>query len=229
MAAPPLGQFGTVSNSQCTINSAASSAVGTGNLLTLTLNVTFKPSFAGNKVIYLAAGDLSGLNSGWRTSGYHEVPGEAITYPRSSTMNPASLISAIGGGSAVLSFDYDDQLTSNNLQTAWALINIAIDGRQACYVAYYAPANALFLIPDSGDGSQATNIVLSGSNVIENSQCRINAAGSSVTRVGTKLTLKLNYTFKTTFSGPKAVWTAVQTLAAQTSPWKVTGALLLTK
>ena len=228
LGAPSLGQPGTVSNSQCTINTGLSSAVGIGNLLTLTLNVTFKPAFAGSQTVYLAAGD-NFRNSGWRTLGYHEVPGAAVLSPRSGSMNPASLISITGSSSGVLSFDYDDQTNANNLTTVWALINTAIDGRQACYVAYYAPANALYIYPDNGDGSQATNIVLTGTNFIENSQCRIDASGSSVTKVGTKLTLNLNYTFKTGFSGGKAAWTAAQTQTLQTSQWKVAGGLLLTK
>ena len=224
-----LGQSGAVSNSQCTVNSAGSSAVGSGNLLTLTLNITFKAAFAGSKAVYLAAGDLSGLNSGWRTMGYHEVPGAVVSYPKAGSTSPAAVIRSGNSGSGVLSFDFDDSTSVTNLQTVWALINTAIDGRQACYAAYYVPGNAVFLYPDSGDGSQATNIVLSGTNSIENSQCRISAAGSSVTKVGSKLTVNLNYTFKGPLAGAQGAWTAVQTLAGVTSAWKITGALLLTK
>ena len=224
-----LGQSGAVSNSQCTVNSAGSSAVGSGNLLTLTLNITFKAAFAGSKAVYLAAGDLSGLNSGWRTMGYHEVPGAVVSYPKAGSTSPAAVIRSGNSGSGVLSFDFDDSTSVTNLQTVWALINTAIDGRQACYAAYYVPGNAVFLYPDNGDGSQATNIVLSGTNSIENSQCRISAAGSSVTKVGSKLTVNLNYTFKGPLAGAQGAWTAVQTLAGVTSAWKITGALLLTK
>ncbi len=219
-----LGGTGSVSNSQCTINSAGSSAVGSGNTLTLTLNVTYKAAFLGNKVIYVAAGDQSGNSTGWSTVGATIVPETAPVFPRAGTMSPPTGTTA----TATLAYTFLDATSTTNLQTAWALINNAIDGRQACYVAYYIPGNALYLYPDNGDGTQATSIVLTGTNTIENSQCRISAQGSSVTVTGNQLTLNLNYTFKTPFAGPRAVWTATQTTnGAQTSPWKPVGGWLV--
>src|SRR5262249_23760710 len=58
-----LGSFATIQNSQCTVG--LTSAVGNVNNLTLTLAVTFKPAFGGNKLLYAAAGDSSNNNSGW--------------------------------------------------------------------------------------------------------------------------------------------------------------------
>ena len=107
----------------------------------------------------------------------------------------------------------------------WALINTAIDGRAACYVAYYRPGNQLYLYPDNGDGTQATNIVLTGNNTIGNSQCTISAHGASVQTSGNTLTVTLPITFKTGFAGFKGAWVAAQTMgAAQTSAWQALGA-----
>ena len=65
-----LGASGSVSNSQCTVNSAGSSANGSGNTLTLTLNLTFGSAFNGNRVVYLAARDSTEANtSGWQSMG----------------------------------------------------------------------------------------------------------------------------------------------------------------
>jgi hypothetical protein len=59
-----------VSNSQCTVNSAGSSATISGNNLILTLNITFTPAFNGNRVIYAAARDSADANnSGWQAMG----------------------------------------------------------------------------------------------------------------------------------------------------------------
>ena len=104
---------------------------------------------------------------------------------------------------------------------------MAVDARQSCYIAYFVPANLLFLYPDDGDGSQATAIALSGTNTIENSYCRINAQGSTAVLSGNTLTLTLNYFAKPAFAGPRGIWGAVQTLAARTSPWKPLGAWLV--
>jgi len=65
-----LGGSGNVGNNQCTVNSAGSSASGTGNTLTLTLNIGFTSAFDGNRVIYLAARDSAEANnSGWQALG----------------------------------------------------------------------------------------------------------------------------------------------------------------
>ena len=215
-----LGGSGSVSNGQCTVFAAGSSAAGVGTTLTLTLNMTFKAGFAGNQVIYLAGRDVNEANSGWVTKGFWSVPGATTVFP-----NPVAVTPATGStASTVISYAYDDQTNATNLQTVWALINTAIDGRQACYVAYYVPGNQLYLYPDNGDGSQATNIVLTGTNSIPNGQCLISASGSSVTKVNGRLTLTLNLQFKSLFAGSKGIWTAAQTLGLVTSAWKVLGA-----
>jgi len=212
---------GTVSNSQCTVTLNGSSAAGTGNTFTLTLNVSFTSSFAGNKVVYAAARDIAQNNSGWQTMGVHGVPPLPSTFPNPISMSPSS------GNSftATITFTYQDQNTAANLQTVWALINTAIDGRAACYVAYYRPGNQLYLYPDNGDGNAATNIVLTGSNTIGNSQCTVSAQGSQVQANGSTLTVTLPITFKPAFAGFKGVWLAAQTMgAAETSAWQALGA-----
>jgi hypothetical protein len=58
-----------VSNSQCTLNGASSSATMVGNDLTLSVALTFSETFVGAKNVYLYAGGLSGKNSGWVREG----------------------------------------------------------------------------------------------------------------------------------------------------------------
>jgi hypothetical protein len=49
--------------------------VGSGNTLTLTLNISFSSSFAGNRIFYTAAGNVAGTeNSGWNALGAWTVP-----------------------------------------------------------------------------------------------------------------------------------------------------------
>ncbi len=221
LSALALGGTGSVSNSQCAVNAAGSSATTAGTTLVLRLNIEFKAAFAGNQVIYLAAREegAGGANSGWTTQGAWNVPGAAGSYPRAAGMSPATGRNT----SSVITYTYDDQTNANNLETVWALVNTAVDAAGACYTAYYAPGNLLFLYPDNGDGAQATFIELSGTNTIENSQCRISAAGSSVTRSGQRLTVNLNTTFKGGLSGPRGVWTAAKPLTGAASPWTVLG------
>jgi hypothetical protein len=66
---------GSMSNSQCTVSGVGSSAAGSGNTLTLTLNVSFTGPFAGNRIFYTAAGNAAGTeNSGWNALGAWTVP-----------------------------------------------------------------------------------------------------------------------------------------------------------
>ena len=215
-----LNGTGSTANQQCSVTSAGSSASGSGTALTLTLNVSFSSAFGGNKVVYMAARDSMGGNSGWQTMAVHGVPPLPAAFPSSIGMSPSSGTTA----AAALTFTYQDASTANNLQTLWALMNSALDGRAACYVAYYVPGNQLYLYPDNGDGTHASSIVLTGSNTIANSQCVVSAAGSSYTRSGAQAVLTLNITLKPPLAGNKAVWMAAQTLAgAQTSDWQPLG------
>ena len=215
-----LNGSGSLSNSQCTINGAGSSASSSGNTLTLTLNMSFSSGFSGNRVIYMSAGDTAGSNTGWQTLGVHGLTPQVSSFPNPSAMTPPS-----GSVSnSTISYTYLDASSAANLQTVWALINTAIDGRAACYVAYYRPANLVLLIPDSGDGSQATSMPLSGTGTLSNSQCTISAQGSSVSTSGNQLVVTLNVTFKSgAFTGPKGVWLAASTLSNQVGPWQALG------
>ena len=75
-------------NSQCTITGAGSSVSGSGNTLTVTLAMTFAPSFAGNKVVYAAARQ-DPASSPWLAVGTWNVPGPPVTGPAVSGMTPA--------------------------------------------------------------------------------------------------------------------------------------------
>jgi Bacterial Ig-like domain (group 3) len=63
------GTAGMLSNSQCTIDAAASSVSGSLNTLTVNAAVTFTPAFRGVKTVYGIAADKGSLNSGWKTLG----------------------------------------------------------------------------------------------------------------------------------------------------------------
>ena len=218
-----LGSSASVSNSQCTVRGTGSSAVGNGNNFALTLNLSFAPAFGGSKVIYTAARDTGAGNSGWKTIGVSLIPDANPTFPRTGPMTPATIRFA----TQTVTVTYTDSTSTANIVTGWMLINSAVDGGQACYVAYYAPANLIFLIPDNGDGAQATSMVLSSTNTLENSQCLINAQGSSTSTAGGQLTLNLKVTVKAAFAGPRGVWTAMQNMVGQVSPWRIAGSWLV--
>jgi hypothetical protein len=48
--------------------------VGSGNTLTLTLNMSFTGTFMGNRILYTAARNGGTANSGWQALGAWAVP-----------------------------------------------------------------------------------------------------------------------------------------------------------
>jgi hypothetical protein len=63
----------TLQNASCAIALGSSSRVISGNTMTLTLALTFKPAFSGGKNVYMYATNGT-LNSGWQTRGTWTVP-----------------------------------------------------------------------------------------------------------------------------------------------------------
>lgn len=72
-----LQKAGTIENTQCKVDFAKSSRTASGNNLTLTVYVTFKPAIAGARKVYLFAQDNGGMASGWQQKGGWTVPGTA--------------------------------------------------------------------------------------------------------------------------------------------------------
>lgn len=211
-----LGTASTVQNSQCTIQGATSMAQASGTSLLLTLRIAFSSTFTGSKVIYTAARDTGSGNTGWKTVGSSQIPEATSPLPRTRPVSPATIVAE----SATITATYE---SGTGFTTAWILTNSSLDAARACYVAYFAPGNLLLLYPDNGDGANALQMSLSGNNSLENSQCRIDAAGSRATIAGGTLTLTLNLTMKPAFAGPNGIWTAMAGSDGQVSRWRVSG------
>ncbi len=220
-----LPSGGTLQNSQCTISGAGSSVVSNGNTLTLTLAVTFKSTFAGNQVFYMAARSNT-QNSGWQAMGTWAVPGPPPTGPAVGAVNPAR--------SSTLSQTYTFTFTDTNGFADLAVVNVltnnVLDGIGACYVAF-APTSAtsgyLYLVDDAGDGGYASGspIALPSSGTLQNSQCTINATQSSVFATGNLLTLNLAITFNQGFAGNQVFYLAARNNSTGNSGWQAVGSV----
>jgi hypothetical protein len=70
----PQGGSGTVQNSQCTLSGTGSTVSGSGNNLTITLNLTFAGGFAGSQQIWGYVQDWFGEHDGWTEMGAWTVP-----------------------------------------------------------------------------------------------------------------------------------------------------------
>jgi hypothetical protein len=170
---------GAIQNSQCAIGWTSSAVTHpTSNQLALTLTLTLKTSFAGSKVIYMAARNVAESNSGWQALGVWQA-----AFTPAGTITIGSLSPARGAAPAGTLASYVLRLTdkkgASDMGVVNLLVNSSIDGRQGCYLAYSAASNSLLLIDDAGDagGPYAGRLFVDGQGSIQNGYCILPAPG----------------------------------------------------
>jgi len=199
-----LGSSSTIQNSQCAVSLI--SAQGNGNNLVLTLSITFKAAFGGNKITYVAARDQAQGNSNWQALGVWQVPFTTGTTAVASVSPPRGT----GTGQQFV-LTVTDSNGIGDLGVVNLLINRFLDGRRACYLAYSQPDGMLYLVDDAGDagGPFAGQMRLNGSNLgVQNGQCSVNGSGSTVSYSANTMTLTLNVSFAGAFAGNQVVYAA---------------------
>lgn len=116
-------------------------------------------------------------------------------------------------------FVFRDSNGANDLGVVNILINRALDGRAACYVAYNAATEQLYLVDDAGTGLLELPATPPTATV-ENSQCRIDRTGLTAVKSVDRLTLSLAIQTKPSFGGPLAVYAAARDRAEANSGWQ---------
>jgi hypothetical protein len=153
--------------------------------------------------------------------GVVRIPPVSPAAPTVLSVSPAS------GSSSTQTFTvtYQNDTAGSDIAGAQLLINNALDGRQACYVAYSKAGGALFLVDDAGNGGGpfAGGIVVANGGTMSNSQCTVQAAANSVTTNGQNLTMVVNVTFAGGFPGRRILYGAAQSNAGN-SGWQAVGA-----
>jgi hypothetical protein len=217
------GAATTLQNSQCSLNVATATVVPSGNRITLNVTVTFKPSFAGAKNVYLHAVDVSGSNSGWQQLGTWTVtsgPGTPSTV--SVTPNSGS------GASQTFNLQYSDTAGASSLTQVWAYFNatLASPATNACLLYYNTANNQINLLSDNG--TVFTPATLGAATTLQNSQCSLNVATATLAPSGNTLTLNVTVAFKPAFDGPKNVYLHAVDVSGSNSGWQQLGAWTVT-
>jgi hypothetical protein len=217
-AATP-GGAGALQNSQCSVNMAATSVTLNGNTLTLNLAMTFDPGFNGAKNVYLYGGDLTGSNSGWQQRG---------TWTASSVLGTTTAVSVTpnSGSGAIQTFAlvFSDTAGAASLQSAWVWFNATFAGTAAssCMLYYQPSTNQVSLLNDAGTAWMSATPG-AAATTLQNSQCSLNAAATSVMMNGDTLTLNLAMTFQAAFGGAKNAYTYGADVSGTNSGWQQLG------
>ena len=191
---PPGG--GSRQNSQCALNGSGSSATLSGINLTLTVSLSFQPSFAGTKTTYLYAADASN-NTGFLAKGAWTVT-VAAPAPSADSVSPNSST----GSTQVFTFVYSDTQSATNLSAVAFLFNTSVAFTNACYVVYDPLGGTVALVTDDALGSGSKSVLSSA--VLQNSQCQVGATSSSIAGLSQVFTVSI--TFKAAFNGLKNIY-----------------------
>jgi hypothetical protein len=208
-----LGGPGTLSNSQCSLDSSLSTVSVAGSSLTLTLALTFKPAFTGAKNVYMSVSNNANAFSGWLVKGTWTVSGSLP--PATVSVTPASG----SGATQAFTFVYSD---ATDINFVGILFNTVIAAPNTCFLQYTRSTNTLVLVQDTGSG-YVGSAVLGSPGTLTNSQCTLNAGTSTVSSAGGNLTLTLALTFKPAFTGAKNVYMSVANNASLFSGWTLKG------
>jgi hypothetical protein len=197
-AAGQIGTVGSVQNSQCSIDLASASAIGSGNNLSLNVTITFKATFTGTKNIFLYAENKFALNSGYQSRGSWAL----------TPLPPTTVSASPTGGNArnqVFQLTYSDPSGAGSITATRVLFSPGLSFANSCAVLYTAATQSLAIVNDNGVGwGPAGKIGTAGT--LQNTQCSLNLATSSVSTAGTNLTLSLDLTFKPVFVGTKSIF-----------------------
>lgn len=191
------GTAGSLSNSQCTINGTGSSVSSAGTMLSLTLSVSFAPTFAGTHNIFGYSMDNSNQGSGWLGLGTWSI---ASGQPGVGTAVPSSG-SSDAGASQVFKFTYSSAGGALYLNEALALWNGTVSSAGGCFVQYFVSSNTLYLANDAGTGETGPPLTPGSAGTLSNGQCSISGPGSSVSPSGDTLSLTLSVSFTAAFAG----------------------------
>jgi hypothetical protein len=213
-----LGSTATLQNSQCRVALASSSVSLSGPTLTLNLAMTFSSAFAGAKHVHLYGANAAGANSGWQDRGDWTVTGGAPP-PSPGVVSAIAVTPSSGTGlSQTFAFQYGDSTAASQLAKSWVWFNATFGSSANSCMLYYDRRNAtLYFLNDAG--TAWIEGTLGSSAVLQNAQCAVALASSSVSVSGTTLTMNLAMTFKAGYAGAKNVYLYADNTAGVNSGW----------
>lgn len=214
------GVAGTRQNSQCAISGAASSVSAVGNDLTLTLSITRQGAYiTGAKSLYSWITDSANTGTGWLLASTWNL----ATGPQQPPVLAAATPTTATATTQTFSVTARDPNGATDISRIYFLVNANPSiPAGTCHGFYDRPANAIYLYNDAlTDISPA--LIPGTAGTIQNSQCAINGAPSSVTASGTDLILNLNITRQGSYTtGTRNLYTWITDSANTGTGWVLT-------
>jgi hypothetical protein len=146
----------------------------------------------------------------------------AVQTVSSNAPNPYQVTPNSGSGtSQKFTFRISDADGYQTVQQVDTVIDTAVGRTNSCRVEYWAPTRTLSL--QSNENTTWSQAILGTATVLQNSQCSVNAASSTVYGSGSSLDLTLDITFASAYQGTKSIFAFVADQAGLVSSWKTLG------
>ncbi|HYL78381.1 MAG TPA: S8 family serine peptidase [Bryobacteraceae bacterium] len=174
-----LGSAGTMQNTQCVLDSGASSVMLSGNTLILNLALSFKPAFGGAKNLYMEAQNAA-FDSGWAMRGTFTVTNSAPAPDFSLSMTPGSQTVAAGGSTT-----YTVTATASN--GFGGVVSFGVSGLPSGASGSFNPpsvagsgSSTLTINTTSGTPAGGSTVTVTGTSgsLIHNASASLNVTGS---------------------------------------------------
>ncbi|MBI5083069.1 MAG: SBBP repeat-containing protein [Acidobacteria bacterium] len=212
------GTADTASNSQCTLNGAASSTAAIAGGWKFTAAIAFAAGFAGQKQIWANASGVSGEETGFAPVGAWTVFAPANQAPSAQSVSPAS-----GSGSGgVFALTLSDLNGGADISAGRLLFNTQAVDAAGCSLRADQSVNRILLADDNG--ATWVSGVPGDPGFQENRQCRLRLSVTSITVAGNTLVVAADLEFKSAFSGTKTVYGAATDSQGAQSGWTTLGA-----
>jgi hypothetical protein len=198
------GVAGTLANGQCSINGATSSVTGSGTDLTVTMTMSLLGSYgAGQQKLYTWTVDNAGTGTNWVLASTWNGSSAPVA-PTLPVVSPTSSAAA----TQTFSLTGRDANGFSDINRFYFQVHTdATVPANTCHGFYDRASNSVFLYNDAL--TALTSFTVGTSGFVQNSQCRINGAATTVTGSGTDVVLNLNITRQGTYTtGAKSllVW-----------------------
>jgi hypothetical protein len=149
----------------------------------------------------------------------------SFSIAQSASLAPDPVLVTPNSGSGLsqkFTFQISDASGYSNIQQVDVVFDKAVGLTNSCSIEYWAPTRAIFLKSD--DNTSWTQAVMGSSTTLQNSQCSVGVAGSSVSPAGTALSLTLAMSFSPTHPGTDNVFVFAAGQSGLSSGWQDLGA-----